>query len=71
VSPKGKRGSADEGVAAHVEAAVRQELPFTGLPLWVAVFAGSVLIACGIAIRKASWAPQEAEADRAPSSRRR
>jgi hypothetical protein len=69
--PKGRPGSADEGVAAHVEAAVRQELPFTGVPLWIAVFAGSLLLAGGVAIRKASWAPDEAEADRVRPSRRR
>jgi hypothetical protein len=69
--PNRNAGSLDEGVATHVEAAVRQELPFTGLPLWLAVFAGSVLLAGGLAIRKASWAPGEAEADRVRPSRRR
>lgn len=69
--PGGKPGSADEGVAAHVEAAVQQELPFTGLPLWIAVFAGCLLLGTGLAIRKASWAPDEAEADRLPLGRRR
>jgi hypothetical protein len=68
--PKGKSGSVDEGVAAHVEAAGVQELPFTGVPLWIAVFAGCLLLGTGLAIRKASWAPGEAEADRVPASRR-
>jgi hypothetical protein len=69
--PKGKPGNLDEGVAAHVEAAAAvQELPFTGVPLWVAVFAGCLLLGTGLAIRKASWAPSKAEADLTPPSRR-
>jgi hypothetical protein len=69
--PKGKPGSADQGVAAHVEAAVLQELPFTGLPLWIAVFAGCLLLGTGLGIRKASWAPDEVAVDRDPLGRRR
>jgi hypothetical protein len=68
--PKGKPGHKNEGVAAHVEAGVLQELPFTGLPLWIAVFAGSLLLGTGLAIRKASWAPSKAEADLTPPGRR-
>jgi hypothetical protein len=41
------------------------------MPLWLAVFVGCLLLAGGVAIRKASWAPREAEADRVPSGRRR
>jgi hypothetical protein len=66
-----KTGKVDEGVAAHVEVAVAQELPFTGVPLWLAVFVGCLLLTAGVAIRKASWAPREAEADRTPLGRRR
>lgn len=69
--PKGKSGGSDEGVAAYAEAAARGELPFTGLPLWLAVFAGWVLLGAGLAIRKASWAPGEAEAERVRPDRRR
>jgi hypothetical protein len=68
--PKGKPGHEDAGVAAHVEAGVLQELPFTGLPLWIAVFAGCLLLGTGLAIRKASWAPSKVEADLTPPSRR-
>jgi hypothetical protein len=68
--PKEKPGHADSGVAAHVEAGVLQELPFTGLPLWIAVFAGCLLLGTGVAIRKASWAPSKAEADLTPPGRR-
>jgi hypothetical protein len=70
VLPKGKPGHEDEGVAARVEAGVLQELPFTGLPLWMAVFAGCLLLGTGLAIRKASWAPSKAEVDLRPPSRR-
>jgi hypothetical protein len=46
------------GVAA--EAAVvgaSDELPFTGMPLWVAVLAGFWLLGSGLAIRKAFYDP--------------
>jgi hypothetical protein len=47
-------------VAAEVaEAAVAAELPFTGMPLWVAVLAGFWLIGSGLAIRKAFGQPSE------------
>jgi hypothetical protein len=68
--PKGKPGTHAEGVAAHGAAAAVQELPFTGVPLWGAVFAGCLLLGTGLAIRKASWAPSKAEADLTPPSRR-
>jgi hypothetical protein len=64
--PEGKPGHEDEGVAAYGEAGVLQELPFTGLRVWIAVFAGCLLLGMGLAIRKASWAPSKAEADLTP-----
>jgi hypothetical protein len=50
----------DSDVAAQVaEAAESGKLPFTGMPLWVAVLAGFWLIGSGLAIRKAFGRPSE------------
>ena len=57
VLPAGVADS-DEAVAGAVEVEGVAELPFTGMPLWVAVFAGCVLLATGLAMLKASWAPE-------------
>jgi hypothetical protein len=47
-------------VAAEVaETAGASELPFTGMPLWVAILAGFWLIGSGLAIRKAFGRPAE------------
>jgi hypothetical protein len=47
-------------VAGEVEVLGLDELPFTGVPLWLAVFAGCLLLGTGLALRKASWAPEGA-----------
>jgi hypothetical protein len=67
--PARPAGSASGGAAVAGEAEVLavDELPFTGLPLWLAVFGGCVLLGTGLAIRKASWAP-ERDAQGAPVS---
>jgi hypothetical protein len=52
----------DQAVAGAAEVEGVAELPFTGLPLWVAVFIGCVLLATGLAVLKASWAPESAQA---------
>jgi hypothetical protein len=57
---KESHGGSDSGVAAQVAAtATTGKLPFTGMPLWVAVLAGFWLIGSGLAIRKAFGRPSE------------
>ena len=51
-------GAGGAAVAGEVEALTVDELPFTGMPLWLAVFGGCLLLGTGLAIRQASWAPQ-------------
>jgi hypothetical protein len=56
------------GVAAEVAVASGfDELPFTGMPLWVAVLAGFWLIGSGLGIRKAFDDPEKGPADRSKS----
>jgi hypothetical protein len=52
--------ASDDGgaVAGEVEVLGMDELPFTGMPLWLAVFAGCLLLGTGLTLRKASWAPE-------------
>jgi hypothetical protein len=62
--PAGGAPGHDDGngaaVAAEVaEAAGAAELPFTGMPLWVAALAGFWLIASGLGIRKALGRPAQ------------
>lgn len=59
------------GVAARVAVVgAARELPFTGMPLWVAVLAGFWLIGSGLAIRKAFYDPASAPANRPGDSSR-
>jgi hypothetical protein len=51
-------GADGASVAGDVEVLGVNELPFTGVPLWLAVFAGCLLLGTGLALRKASWAPE-------------
>jgi hypothetical protein len=57
--PAGAADPADgAAVAGEVEVLGVDELPFTGVPLWLAVFAGCLLLGTGLALRNASWAPE-------------
>jgi hypothetical protein len=64
IPPARPAGSADPAsadgaaVAAEVEVLGVDELPFTGVPLWLAVFAGCLLLGTGLALRNASWSPE-------------
>jgi outer membrane biosynthesis protein TonB len=65
--PVSSAGAGGAAVAGEVEVLAVDELPFTGMPLWLAVFGGCLLLGTGLAMRKASWAP-EGSAQGAPVS---
>jgi hypothetical protein len=63
--PKRSDGPRDTSVAAQVaETESASELPFTGMPLWVAILVGFWLIGTGLAIRNAFDRPAEEVARR-------
>ena len=57
------RVSRPSAVAAQVAASASAgELPFTGLPIWIAALAGLWMVGTGLALRKAFYGPGAAEA---------
>jgi hypothetical protein len=61
--------SESSGVAAEIAVASgSDELPFTGMPVWVAVLAGFWLIGSGLGIRKAFHEPEKVPAERRSKS---
>lgn len=52
VAPQPAPQQAQGGVLGRLGAVAQQQLPFTGLPLWIAVLAGAALVGAGLGVRR-------------------